>query len=113
MVPSSSSAWVYSTSSPLIFTITGARVVVVVGGGGGGKVVVVVEVVVDEVVDDEVVDEVVVVVEVSTQLELGADQSAEPTKGSWFGIVIVISSVRVLKELSVSLSARILVLKVP
>jgi hypothetical protein len=88
------------------------------GGGGGGKVVVVLEVVVDEVVDDEVVDdevvdEVVVVVEVSTQLELGADQSAEPTKGSWFGIEIVNSSVRVLKELSVSLSARILVLKVP
>jgi len=38
--------------------------------------------VLDEVVLDEVVDEVVVVVEVSKQVELGADQSAEPTKGS-------------------------------
>jgi len=92
--------------------------VVVVGGGGGGGSgfggkVVVDEVVLDEVVLDEVVDEVVVVVEVSLQVLDGSVQLPKFTKGSWSGIEIVISAVKVLKELSVSLSARILVLNVP
>ena len=90
----------------------------VVGGGGGGGSgfggkVVVDEVVLYEVVLDEVVDEVVEVVEVSLQVLDGSVQFPKLTKGSWSGIEMVISAVKVLKELSVSLSARILVLNVP